>query len=159
MKMIEKIVQRLEDESLQPGHPERMEEAAAKLHTVKRLWAKFGDDPLVMKMQNVVRAVVKAYHLDFYELDLLRMEQIGVTPFYWFVRPHGTDLLPKEGDEDTIRSAQAWFEAIRINYGDRSNRNEAQRLYLCCPKSKSWKQIKFTDVRFESYPMSERRSG
>lgn len=129
--------------------PEQIEKATAKLQDVTRLWEKFGSDPFILEMQKVVGKVVEAYHMDFYELDLSRIEQIGEVPFCWFVRNHGTDLLPLEGDEKTISNAAAWFDAIRINFTDGTNVKDSQRLYICDPKAKTLKRLKvFSGIQF-----------
>ncbi|RCW41606.1 hypothetical protein [Paenibacillus prosopidis] len=128
---------------------EQIEKATTKKREVSRLWKKFGTDPLVLDMQKVVLKVVKAYHMDFYELDLSRLEQIGEVPFCWFVRNHGTDLLPLEGDERTIRNAESWFDAIRMQFTDGTNVKDSQQLYICDPKAKTMKRLKvFSSVQF-----------
>jgi hypothetical protein len=131
--------------------PEQIEKATAKLQNVTRLWEKYGTDPLVLDMQKVVGRVVQAYQMDFYELDLSRLEQIGEVPFCWFVRNHGTDLLPLEGDELTISKAEAWFDAIRVQYTDGANVKDTQRLYVCDPKTKSMKRLRvFSGIHFRA---------
>ncbi|MGG3471635.1 hypothetical protein ABES02_29730 [Neobacillus pocheonensis] len=154
--MINKILDQLNAE-LQKAQlsswpdPEQIERAEAKLKNVTRLWERFGTDPFVLDMEKVVGKVVKAYHMDFYELDLSRLEQIGNVPFCWFVRNHGTDLLPLEGDEETISSAKAWFDAIRNTFADGMNVQENQRLYICDPKAKTMKRLKvFSGIQFRA---------
>lgn len=154
--MINKILDQLNTE-LQKAQlsswpdPEQIERASAKLKNVSRLWEKFGTDLFILEMQKVVRKVVKAYHLDFYELDLSRMEQIGEVPFCWFVRDHGTDLLPLEGDEKTINNAEAWLNAIRNQFTDGTNVKDNQRLYICDPKAKTMKRLNvFTGIQFRA---------
>jgi hypothetical protein len=152
--MINTMIERLNDE-IQKAQlyscPEKIEEASAKLQTVNRLWQKFCTDPLILDMQKVVRKMVKSYHSDFYELDLSRMEKIGKVPFCWFVRDHGTDLLPLEGEEAMINNAESWFNAIRTQYTDGVNVNDTQRLYICDPTTKTMKRLKtFSGIQFRA---------
>ncbi|MEB8638339.1 hypothetical protein P4H32_32450 [Bacillus cereus] len=153
--MIETIIQRLQadiEHAQQLNWPEQVKEASERLQTVNRLWSKFNSDPLVQSMEKVVTRIVEAYHLDFYELDLSRMEKIGEdTPFCWFVRNHGTDLFPLEGDEETIRNAEAWFDCVRQQFADGTQVKDTQRLYLCNPKTKTMKRLKdFSEVHFRA---------
>jgi hypothetical protein len=150
--MLQTMIERLEAEKKRgeaSNLPEVVQEATQKLDTIRQQWEKYGYNPHVMKMEKDVKNIVKAYHMDFYELDLARLDQIGDCPFCWFVRNHGTDLLPLEGNEITMGKAKGWFHAIRIQYTDGIHVKDSQRLYICDPKAKTMKRVKeFKNIQF-----------
>ncbi len=72
---------------------------------------------LIEAMQAVVNRKVKAYREDF-ELDKVWVLTHD-SRFYWFVRPHGTILMPLtyESEED-VQKADRFAHAIRNQFAN-----------------------------------------
>ncbi|MEF3304174.1 hypothetical protein [Paenibacillus sp. GYB003] len=141
------------------GCLEQLDAATTRLQNVTRMWEIFGSDPLVQQMHCVVRDVVEAYFADFYELDLGYMEQFLNVPFCWFVRNHGTDFFPLEGEPEVMWKAEQWFHAVRLNYTDGIHVGSTQRLYHCDPKTKKMKRrYTFTGIEFRAIEQSSEQN-
>lgn len=151
--MIKRIINGLKVEERRAKEADRLDdlkETRSKLATIRRLWRKFGTDPLVKQMEIVVLEHVLSKHMDFYYHDLSMMEKLGDTPFCWLVRISGTNLIRMEGDEEAIRDAQEWFQLLRNQFGEGGKVSHKTRLYIIDPKKKTMKKMKlYSAVKFK----------
>lgn len=148
-KTVKRLIEEEEQtiDHLKKSNFDRSEEITEKTDRIKalrRLWRKFGNDPLVQQMTKVVDQKVKHYHADFFYWDLKMLEKYEGR-FAWWVGDCGTHVVWLDNEtEEEEKSSKDYLEAImKSHYGLKYT------LYECDTITKSFKKTVKDNLQFK----------